>query len=107
MRNLSIMDSLSARVQLPDYRRWACWWLCSSAAPRVTRFTKPHIFVVLPTTRLVPKPWLQAVGALVAVLIGGSAGGKEAAAVALANISAGSKDVAVRPHLHKSSTIGF
>ncbi len=32
-----------------------------------------------------------------AVLIGGSAGGKEAAAVALANISAGSKDVAVRP----------
>lgn len=38
----------------------------------------------------------KAVGALVAVLVGGSAAGKEAAAVALANLSAGSKDVAVR-----------
>lgn len=37
----------------------------------------------------------KAVGSLVAVLVGGSATGKEAAAVALANLSAGSKDVAV------------
>lgn len=39
----------------------------------------------------------QAAGALVAVLVGGSPAGKEAAAVALANLCAGSKDVAVRP----------
>lgn len=35
-------------------------------------------------------------GALVAILVGGQAAGKEAAAVALANLAVGSKDVAVR-----------
>jgi hypothetical protein len=38
----------------------------------------------------------KAVGALVAILVGGQAAGKEAAAVALANLAVGSKDVAVR-----------
>lgn len=37
----------------------------------------------------------KAVGALVAILVGGQAAGKEAAAVALANLAVGSKDVAV------------
>lgn len=39
----------------------------------------------------------KAVGALVPVMIGGSVGGREAAAVALANLCAGNKDIAAGP----------
>lgn len=38
----------------------------------------------------------KAVAALIPIMIGGSVGGREAAAVALANLAAGNRDTAVR-----------